>query len=30
VAPVKESYPLKNGVTVTRLQDIMTRLNKDF
>jgi predicted AAA+ superfamily ATPase len=30
VAPVKESYPLKHGVTVTTLQDIITRLNKDF
>jgi predicted AAA+ superfamily ATPase len=30
VAPVKESYPIKNGVIVTTLHDTITRLNNDF
>jgi hypothetical protein len=30
VAPVKEYYPIKHGVLVTPLHDIITRLNKDL
>lgn len=29
VAPVKASYPLKNGVTVTPLQDVIFRLSRE-
>ena len=29
VAPVKEAYPIRHGVKVTPLLDIITRLNKD-
>jgi hypothetical protein len=30
VAPVKEAYPLKRGVMVTPLHDIITRLSNDI
>jgi hypothetical protein len=30
VGPVKVSYPLKNGVMVTPLLDIITRLSNDI
>jgi predicted AAA+ superfamily ATPase len=30
VAPVKESYPMKHGVNVTTLHDIIAMLNDDF
>jgi hypothetical protein len=29
VAPVEEAYPIKHGVKVTPLLDVITRLNKD-
>ena len=29
VAPVKEAYPIKHGVKVTPLLDVITRLRKD-
>ena len=30
VAPVKESYPIKHGVMVTPLHDVIARLNNDL